>query len=111
MDQRVIQDASIDTAKIYIGTIAAHEAAKLFDEQVCRGHAFPTNCRSRVLDDAQPEGAWRTRQDSSIRRDYPRDAADAMEIPSKTLTRVEKLIGDVEQAAMDLRAAVRGCGH
>lgn len=39
------------------------------------------------------------------------DAADAMEIPSKTLVRVEMLIGDVEQAAMDLRAAVRGPGR
>lgn len=39
------------------------------------------------------------------------DAADAMEIPSTTTTRVEMLIGNVEQAAMDLRAAVRGCGH
>ena len=60
MDQRVIQDAAVDTAKIDIGTITANEAAKLFDEQVCRGHAFATNGRSRVLDDAQPEGAWRT---------------------------------------------------
>jgi hypothetical protein len=34
--------------------------------------------------------------------------ADEMEIPSMTLVRVEMLIGHVEQAAMDLRAAVRG---
>ncbi len=38
------------------------------------------------------------------------DAADAMEIPSTTTTRVELLIGNVEQAAMDMRAAVRGHG-
>ncbi len=37
-------------------------------------------------------------------------AADAMEIQSKGMKRVESLIGVVEQAALDLRAAVRGSG-
>lgn len=38
------------------------------------------------------------------------DAADLMDIPSKTAKRVENLIGDVEEAANDMRAAVRGSG-
>jgi hypothetical protein len=38
------------------------------------------------------------------------DAADAMEITSRTMARVEGLIGEVEQAAQDLRTAVRGAG-
>ncbi|MGY2732373.1 hypothetical protein [Sphingomonas sp. UYP23] len=38
------------------------------------------------------------------------EAAEAMEIGSKTMGRVERLIGDVERAASDMRAAVRGSG-
>ena len=38
------------------------------------------------------------------------DAADAMDIGSRTMGRVERLIGDVERAALDMRAAVRGTG-
>lgn len=38
------------------------------------------------------------------------DAADQYDVPSVSTVRAEMLIGQVEQAAMDLRAAVRGTG-
>jgi hypothetical protein len=37
--------------------------------------------------------------------------ADDYDIPSKSMTRVEMLIGRVEQAAADCRAVVRGPGR
>ncbi|WP_242140854.1 hypothetical protein [Sphingomonas sp. TREG-RG-20F-R18-01] len=37
-------------------------------------------------------------------------AAEDMEIGSKSMSRVERLIDDVERAAKDMRAAVRGSG-
>jgi hypothetical protein len=36
------------------------------------------------------------------------DLADRHEVPSQTMMRAEMLIGEVEQAAEDVRAVVRG---
>lgn len=39
------------------------------------------------------------------------DAADLMDTPSETTRRVDQLIGHIEDAANEMRAAVRGAGR